>query len=83
MNGNKITIEVAALDSEEVFEGLQHTQFTEAQIVANRLVARKGVMPKQINCRTVTLRESAETIDDIRKSLANIGLREVLREETI
>lgn len=79
MNENKVAMEVAALDSDKIREGDTSPEISEAQLVALMLFRLKGIAPKEINCRTVIIKESADTIDDIRKSLANMGLKEVLR----
>jgi hypothetical protein len=79
MNSNKIPMEIAALDSEKISAGLTNTNLSEAQIIAATLFRMKGIIPSEINCRTVTLSVSPEAIDHIRQSLGDIGLKEVVR----
>lgn len=76
---NKVAIEIAALDSDKIRSYCPSPNISEAQIIAATLFRLKGIVSREINCRTVILRESTATIDDIRKSLENIGLKEVVR----
>ena len=69
------------LDSEKISAGLGDTNLSEAQIIAVTLFRMKGIIPSEINCKTVILTVSPEIIDHIRKSLGDIGLKEVVREQ--